>query len=92
MHYYIYMWAAPCEKVYSGICGQRRPRSACASSQSDQGLRCPLTESLDTIYIYISMEIICPDETLRMRGMNLNVHFAHARRHIFAWRGPPCNG
>ena len=33
----------------SGICGLRRPRSDCASAQSDQGLRCPLTESsLDT--------------------------------------------
>ena len=26
--------------------------------------------------------------TLRMSGMNLNLHFAHARRHIFAWRVP----
>ena len=32
----------------SGICGQRRPRSACASAQSDQGLQCPLTEKPDT--------------------------------------------
>ena len=31
----------------SGICGQRRPRSAWASAQSDQGLHCLLTESLD---------------------------------------------
>ena len=31
------------------ICGQRRPRSDCASALSDQGLHCPLTESsLDT--------------------------------------------
>ena len=29
-------------------CGQQRPRSACASAQSDQGLHCLLTESLDT--------------------------------------------
>ena len=36
-------------KTSSGICGQRRPRSACASAQSDQGLRCPQTESLNTI-------------------------------------------
>ena len=35
--------------VSSGIGGQRRPRSACASAQSDQGLHCPLTESFDTI-------------------------------------------
>ena len=28
------------------------------------------------------------DETLHMRGVNLNVHFTHAQRHFFAWRGP----
>ena len=44
-----FIWAAPCKNVSSGICGQRRPRSACASAQSDQGLWYPLTESLDTI-------------------------------------------
>ena len=32
--------------VFSSICRQRMPRSACASAQSDQGLRCPQTESL----------------------------------------------
>ena len=36
------------QKRSLGICGQRKPRSACASAQSDQGLHCPLTESLDT--------------------------------------------
>ena len=30
------------------ICGQLRPRSDCANAQSDQGLHCPLTESLHT--------------------------------------------
>ena len=35
-------------KVSPGICAQRRPRSPCTSAQSDQGLHCPLTESLDT--------------------------------------------
>ena len=35
-------------KRVSGICGQRRPGSDCASAQSDQGLHCPLTESSDT--------------------------------------------
>ena len=34
--------------LFSGICRQRRPRSAYASAQSDKGLVCPLTESLDT--------------------------------------------
>ena len=28
------------------------------------------------------MESTCPDESLRMRRTNLNLHFAHARRHI----------
>ena len=41
--------AALCENLSSGICGQRKPRSDCASTQSDLGLRCPLTESLDTL-------------------------------------------
>ena len=38
--------SAPWENVTSGICGQRRPRSACTSAQSDQGLPCPQTELL----------------------------------------------
>ena len=37
-------WAVPCENVSSGICGQRRPRSVCASAQADQDLHCPLME------------------------------------------------
>ena len=41
--------AAPCENVSSRIYGQWRPRSACASAQSDQGLHYPLTKSQDTI-------------------------------------------
>ena len=41
-------WAAPCKNLSLGICRQQRPRSACASAQSDQGLHCMLTESLDT--------------------------------------------
>ena len=45
--------SAPMGPIYtyllgSEICGQRRPRSACASALSDQDLHRPLTESLDT--------------------------------------------
>ena len=36
------------QKCVTGMCRQQRPRSAWASIQSDQGLHCPLTESLDT--------------------------------------------
>ena len=46
---YLMMGATPCKNVSSGIYGQRRPRSACASAQSDQYLHCPLTKSLNTI-------------------------------------------
>ena len=31
------------------ISGQRSPRTACASAQCDQVLRCPFTESFDTV-------------------------------------------
>ena len=48
IYLFFFYWVAPYETVSSDICGQRRPRSACASAQSDQGLHCPLTESLDT--------------------------------------------
>ena len=47
-YYFLFIiWAAPCENISSGTCGQWWPRSACAFAQSDQGLHCPLTESLD---------------------------------------------
>ena len=36
------------KNVSLGVWGQRRPRSACAFAQSDQGLHCLLTESLET--------------------------------------------
>ena len=45
--YSVIGWVRPCKKLSLVLCGQQRPRSACASAQSDQGLHCPLTESLD---------------------------------------------
>ena len=48
------------ENVFSGICGQRRPRSACASAQSDQDLHYPLK---------MYEESKGPVGTLRMRRM-----------------------
>ena len=46
---WILWWASPWENVSLGICGQQRPWSSCASTQSAQSLRCLPTESLDTI-------------------------------------------
>ena len=37
-----------CANMSLDICGQRRPRSACASAQSDHGLYCLLTDLFDT--------------------------------------------
>ena len=42
------IWAAPSKNLFLGTRKQRRPRSACTSVQSDQGLHCLLKESLDT--------------------------------------------
>ena len=43
----IFNWAMQ-KHVFRHICRQQRPRSACASTQSDQGIHYLLTESLDT--------------------------------------------
>ena len=64
LHSCFFKWAAPCEYVSLGICGQRRPRSACASAQSDHGLHCLLIKSLN-----VQMDSKGPDDTLRMRRM-----------------------
>ena len=40
--YNFYNWAGPWENVSYVICKQQRPRSACASAQSDQRLCCLL--------------------------------------------------
>ena len=79
-------WAAPCEKVYSSMYGQRRPWSDCASAQSDQGLRCPLTESLYTTECMNGEQ--SPGWHFAHAQGDLNVHFGHVRRHFFAWYGP----
>ena len=65
-----------------GIRGQRRPRSACASAQYDQGLRCPLTDSLDTIEC-INVKQMPASEFAHAWDESKSVHFAHVRRHLF---------
>ena len=66
-------------KASSGVCGQRRPRSACASAQSDQGLHCPLTISLGTSECMIVEQM--PGRYF------VHVQGARVRRHFFALRG-----
>ena len=40
------IWAAAWQNQQNGLCAQRRLRSAWASAQSDQSLRCPHEETL----------------------------------------------
>ena len=48
VYFHFIRWAMSGENVSLVICKQQRPRSFCTSMQSDQGLHCPLTKSLDT--------------------------------------------
>ena len=50
-------------KTSLGMCRQQRSRSACTFMQADQGLHCPLTESLDTAECMESKGV---NDTLRM--------------------------
>ena len=53
--------------LYAIIWVQRRPWSACANAQADLGLRCLLTESMDTV-VCVNRE--CSDQTARMRMLS----------------------
>ena len=59
---------------------QRMPRSACASAQSDQGLRCPQTESLGIKDCFSGGQY--PDET-----DDVNPHILRMLKKLFARRG-----
>ena len=76
-------WAARFGNLSSGICGQRRPRTDCASAQSDQGLRCPLKESLD-IKECINGEQMPGSDFTHGWDESESAHVAHARRRLFA--------
>ena len=57
------------------MCGQRMPRSDCASAQSDQGLRCPLTELLSSVE-YNNVEAK-PLSDYLVPLAHLNIHRSH---------------
>ena len=69
-----YIWAMPCENMSLGICELQWPRSAGTPAQSDQGLHCLLTESLDTTECMNGEQ--SPDDTLHMRR-------------LYEWRAKP---
>ena len=57
-------------------------------AQSDQGSHCSLTESLDTVECINGEQMPRSDFTAHACVKSESEHFAHAQRHIFAWRGP----
>ena len=84
----VIVWAVPCKNVPLDISGQRRPRSACASAQSDQDLPCPLTESLEDTTECTNGEQRPRCNTLRMRRMIWIFPFSTFWMHFFTWHGP----
>ena len=66
-------------RAHTVICDSKGP-----SAQSDPGLQCPLTDSLDTIEC-INREQIPGRDYAHVWNESESVYFAHARRLIFAW-------
>ena len=75
-------WAMPCENMSLGICRQPRPRSDCASAQSDQGLHCLQTKSLDTIECFSGEQM--PTWNLVHAQNDLNLHILHMFKGTFS--------
>ena len=65
---------------------QRRPRSPYDSAQSDQDISCPLAEPLNTIEC-VNREQMPGLDFAHAWNKSEYVHFAHSRKHLFAWRG-----
>ena len=86
--------------------GQRRPRSDCADAQSDQGLRCPPSQPLNTIDPYqwkvkarmrpshaqdvVNQHILCLLEGTFSLGAAIWFSFEYARRPLLLLYGTPC--
>ena len=78
----LYKPTVTCENMPSGLCVQRKPRSACASTQSDQGIRCPFTESLDTINNVAKHQMSRPDRADVQADLVIRCPHATGRRMI----------
>ena len=61
--------------IYSGLCIQRKPRSAWASAQADRGIYCLLTESTD--HFLSSLNLVGPWGTTDNIEI-LSLHFDHS--------------
>ena len=61
---------------------QRRPRSDCAFAQSDQGLHCPQTESLDTTEYFTGDQV--PGCDFAHVQDDVNLHILHMLKITFS--------
>ena len=80
------IWARPWENVSYAICEEQRRRSACASAQSDQRLRCSMPRQNDTSSFYIrNFKILA--SLCSWAGRFVSCLVEDSRRYIFSWRG-----
>ena len=63
------------EKGPYALYGQHRPRSACAFAQADLGLRCLISESVDTI-VYVDKQRMFGSDCMDARA-NLELRCSH---------------
>ena len=86
----MHIWAASWPKQQNGMCAKRRPRTAWASSQSDQSLRCALSGYLRTWAFFMQTA-----KTLirlgRCPGWSESSLGAHATLLVLSWGGSICN-
>ena len=73
--------AKTCLRAYADSEGPDQP-----AHPADQGFHCPLTKSLDTIECMNGEQR--PGWYFGQCAGSESTHFAHVRRHFFAWRGP----
>ena len=79
------IWARPWENVSYIICEQQRPRSACASAQSDQCLCFSLPRQNDTSSLYIrNFKILAG--FCSWAGQFVSCLVGDSRRQILSWR------
>ena len=57
------------------ICGQRRTRAACAFAQAGLVLRCPLTESMDTV-VYVDEQRMSRSDCMDAHA-ELDLRYSH---------------
>ena len=64
------------------VCVQRRPWSACAIAQADLGLRCPLTQSMESV-VYVDEQKLSIGQIASTQTLILTFAVRHWHKHLF---------